>query len=132
MCRRLSPHQFSFQVDFHLLCGNGTMVFQPTEGNDFSVVGLSALTQAMVEERMVALVRKVYRKGTNPRLGILVPEDDASNRRVLVYIQTPYMDDLRHFQVRWDKSGRGPSTKDTLNPFTHIYLRLTEKVPWLG
>merc|ERR1719167_473278 len=50
------------KVDFHLLCGNGTMVFQPTEGNNFSIVGLSALTQAMVEERMVALVRKVYRK----------------------------------------------------------------------
>ena len=74
------------------------MVFQPTEGSDFSIVGLSALTQAMVEEGLVALVRKVYRKGTNPRLGILVPEDNNAGQRVLVYIQTPYMDDLRHFQ----------------------------------
>ena len=74
------------------------MVFQPTEGSDFSIVALSALTQAMVEEGTVALVRKVYRKGTNPRLGILVPEDNEAGQRVLVYIQTPYMDDLRHFQ----------------------------------
>ena len=58
------------------------MVFQPTEGIDFSIVGLSALTQAMVEEGLVALVRKVYRKGTNPRLGILVPEDNNAGQRV--------------------------------------------------
>ena len=35
----------------------------------------AALTRAMCESKFALVVRKVYRKGSTPRLGLLIPEE---------------------------------------------------------
>merc|ERR1719414_189247 len=67
-------------LDISQLTGNGTMIFQPTEGNDYSISAMSALVKAMLAEGVAAIVRKVYRKGLVPRLGVLIPEVDKQRQ----------------------------------------------------
>ena len=62
------------EIPLHLVVGDGCLVFQPVDGDEFSGKALSALYEALVEEKMAAVVRKVYRQGTAPRLGALIPE----------------------------------------------------------
>ena len=42
-----------------------------------SLSSLSALVNAMNEDNVVAVVRRVYRAGTAPKLGVLIPEEDV-------------------------------------------------------
>lgn len=62
------------EIQRHYLIGDGCMVFQPIEGDEHSATALSSVSYALHDLAMVAIVRKVYRNNTCPRLGILVPE----------------------------------------------------------
>ena len=44
-----------------------------------SLYAMSALFEAMKRQDVVALVRRVYRKGSAPKLGILIPEEKEDN-----------------------------------------------------
>ena len=66
-----------------------------------SLTQFSALTQAMIEDNIVMVVRKAYRAKVMPRLGVLIPEDrvceDEKVRTVLAYVELPFMEDIRSF-----------------------------------
>eukprot|EP00096_Caligus_rogercresseyi_P006682 TRINITY_DN2339_c0_g1_i3.p1 TRINITY_DN2339_c0_g1~~TRINITY_DN2339_c0_g1_i3.p1 ORF type:complete len:692 (+),score=194.79 TRINITY_DN2339_c0_g1_i3:80-2155(+) len=90
------------QIPHQYLLGNGNMVFLPTENDPHSSTALSAVIQAMIELGRAALVRKVYRAKTTPRLGILVPEtlkDEESEEESLrlIFIELPYAEDVRKY-----------------------------------
>lgn len=93
------------QIPFHLLLGDGSMIFLPTEGDSRSLLGLSAVLKAMAEDDMVAIVRRVYRAKTGPKLGLLLPDtrwvdvEDGEKEKasVMVYIELPFMEDIRTF-----------------------------------
>ena len=52
---------------------------------------------------MAAVVRRVYRNGSCPRLGVLVPEfspdeEEGVDHLSLVHVELPYMEDVREYQ----------------------------------
>ena len=52
---------------------------------------------------MAAVVRRVYRNGSCPRLGVLVPEfspdeEEGVDHLALVHVELPYMEDVREYQ----------------------------------
>jgi len=68
----------------------------------------------MHDMQRAAIVRRVYRAGSTPRLGALVPEyvtdeDDGNSNMTLVYIELPYMEDVRDFDF-------GPVYTDEVRP----------------
>ena len=117
----LSVIQFIDQDEIPLpyLTGQGTMLFQAAEGNDYSIRALSALVEAMTEEGLAAVVRKVYRKGTSARLGVLVPEDRAVDggpeQRVLVYLQLPFDNDVKKLKFASLTCDASPDQTDAMN-----------------
>ncbi len=62
------------EIHHHYLLGDGCMVFQPVEEDEHSTAALSAVSYALHDLDMVAVVRRVYRNNSCPRLGVLVPE----------------------------------------------------------
>ncbi len=65
-----------------LVLGDGCMTFQPVADDESSVMALSSLAYAMYESGQVALIRRVYRANSTPRMGALIPEfvtDDDGN-----------------------------------------------------
>lgn len=90
------------EIPIHLAIGDGSMVFQPIEGNQSSIVALSALVNAMHAEEMVALVRRVYNARSAPKLAALVPSlkrdpETQEETTILTYIEMPFMEDIRYF-----------------------------------
>lgn len=108
----------------------------------------------MNEDNVVAVVRRVYRAGTAPKLGALIPEEqkgeDGSQTTVLSYIELPFMEDIRSyfFAPLWNDKVRPSNeqlnavdelidammlkneddlpTSSTLNPYyQHLYQCLT-------
>lgn len=58
---------------------------------------MSAMLEAMKRQDMVALVRRVYRKGTAPKLGVLIPEekeDNGETKKVTFHITLPLFFDF--------------------------------------
>lgn len=95
---------------------------------------LSALVNSLHAQQMAALVRKVYRARTTPRLGVLVPslmrlpysEDEklilvsvqikivsnschSINGFSQVFVEMPYMEDIRSFHF-------APLSNDSVKP----------------
>ena len=73
------------EVPYEALLGDGCIVFQA--GSAASLSAFSALMKAMEEDNVVAKVRRVYRAGTAPRLGILSPDPEH------------HVSDSRFFQI---------------------------------
>jgi len=84
------------------LVGDGAMVFLPQDGDSNSEAAVAALARAMLELGVVAVVRKVYRKGTSARLGVLCPEqeegEEGEGGTVLSYIELPFAEEVRELQ----------------------------------
>ena len=63
--------------------GNGSMVFLPSEEDENSERALSVLTEAMLAEEVVAIVRQVYpgiyRNKTMANKLIYIPKDNTQN-----------------------------------------------------
>ena len=77
------------------LVGDGCMLFLPQENDPNSEAALAALSEAMLQLGVVAIVRKAYRKGTAARLGVLVPEPSDSGGISLSYIELPFAEEVR-------------------------------------
>ena len=69
---------------------------------------------------MAAVVRRVYRNGSCPRLGVLVPEytpdeDEGLDHLSLVYVELPYMEDVREYQFAPVHSDKVRPSEDQLS-----------------
>ena len=48
--------------------------------------------------KVVALARKVYNKNSAPRLGAMVPEYNEEGELMLVWVELPFAEDIRHLE----------------------------------
>ncbi|XP_069792197.1 X-ray repair cross-complementing protein 5 isoform X2 [Narcine bancroftii] len=76
----------------------GRQVLKVFAGNDdeYAAVALSALIHSLEELEMVAIVRYVYDRRSNPQIGVAFPLI-KDKYECLIYIQLPFMEDLRQF-----------------------------------
>ncbi|KAM4558391.1 X-ray repair cross-complementing protein 5-like [Odontesthes bonariensis] len=76
----------------------GTQVVKIFAGKDdeHAGVALSALIHALDELKMVAIVRYAYDRRSNPQVGAAFP-CIKRDYECLLYVQLPFMEDLRHF-----------------------------------
>ncbi|KAF7653430.1 hypothetical protein LDENG_00083020 [Lucifuga dentata] len=83
-------------VHRHHFMGNQVMkVFAPKD-DEHAGVALSALIHALHELKMVAIVRYAYDRRSNPQIGAAFP-CIKQHYECLMYIQLPFMEDLRQF-----------------------------------
>jgi len=136
------------------LVGDGCMVFLPQESDPNSEAALAALSEAMLQLGVVAIVRKAYRKGLAARLGVMVPEPTEDGGISLIFIDLPFAEEVRDLSfpslpqpsdaqlsamddlidVMMLTQGEGEErvevlkTEDTLNPSNqYLYQVLTER-----
>ena len=69
---------------------------------------------------MAAVVRRVYRNGSCPRLGVLVPEfspdeEEGVDHLSLVHVELPYMEDVREYQFAPVHSDKVRPSEDQLS-----------------
>ncbi|XP_039612266.1 X-ray repair cross-complementing protein 5 [Polypterus senegalus] len=84
------------QVLRHQFMGNQVIkVFAPKD-DEHAAVALSALIHSLNEMEMVAIVRYVYDRRCNPQVGAAFPFI-KDKYECLIYVQLPYMEDLRLF-----------------------------------
>ncbi|KAF2367593.1 Ku70/Ku80 N-terminal alpha/beta [Trinorchestia longiramus] len=74
--------------------GDQVLLVTAKEGDKEAAVALSAVIQALAELDMVAIVRRVYRRGSNPVMGALYP-DITQDYECLVWVALPYQEDVR-------------------------------------
>ncbi|XP_029789745.1 X-ray repair cross-complementing protein 5 isoform X1 [Suricata suricatta] len=86
----------SSQVHRRYFVGNQVLKVFAAEDDEAAAVALSSLIHALDELDMVAVVRYVYAKRTNPQVGMAFPYiKDAYE--CLMYVQLPFMEDLRQY-----------------------------------
>uniref|UniRef100_A0A4W3K317 X-ray repair cross-complementing protein 5 n=1 Tax=Callorhinchus milii TaxID=7868 RepID=A0A4W3K317_CALMI len=109
----------SSQVLRHYNIGRQTLKVLPPKDDEHAAVALSALIQALEEMDMVAIVRYVYDRRSNPQVGVAFPLI-KEEYQCLVYIQLPFMEDLRQFTFaslshkRWAASEEQLAAVDSL------------------
>ncbi|XP_072473708.1 X-ray repair cross-complementing protein 5 isoform X2 [Notamacropus eugenii] len=86
----------SSQVQRKFFMGNQVLKVFAAEDDEAAAVALSSLIHALDELDMVAIVRYAYDKRTNPQVGVAFPFIKQAYE-CLVYIQLPYMEDLRQY-----------------------------------
>ncbi|XP_018026731.1 X-ray repair cross-complementing protein 5 [Hyalella azteca] len=74
--------------------GDQVLLVTAKEGDEDAAVALSAVVQAMAELDVVAVVRRVYRRGCKPVLGALYPSI-TQDYECLVWVALPYREDVR-------------------------------------
>jgi len=90
----------------------GTDVFGPEPGDDRAGVAFASLVIALEELGQCAVVRYVYQKNRNPRLGVMIPHRKKhGGDPVLYYSHLPFFEDIREYE--FDKLGR--KAKDVPN-----------------
>ncbi len=87
--KRMSVLGFVSQESLPRQCvlGDGCMAFQPQPEDEAAAVALSSLAYAMYDMGQAAVVRRVYRLNSAPRMGVLVPEyqtDDDGNSEMVI------------------------------------------------
>jgi len=102
----------SGEISMSDLTGNGSMVFIPSEGDDNSLQALSALVQGMTELGVVGIVRRVYRKGSGPIMGVIAPEKDEEGNIYLAYSELPFSDERRLLQFPSLNNPKHPLTEE--------------------
>ncbi|NP_001081127.1 X-ray repair complementing defective repair in Chinese hamster cells 5 [Xenopus laevis] len=70
-------------------------MFAPSD-DEAASVALSALIHALDEMDMVAIVRYVYDRRSNPQVGVAFPHI-KDKYECLVYVQLPFMEDIRQY-----------------------------------
>ncbi|CAI9621120.1 unnamed protein product [Staurois parvus] len=86
----------SSQIDrTHFIGSQVLKIFAPRD-DDAAAVALSALIRALHDMEMVAIVRYAYDKRSNPQVGVAFPRI-KEKYECLVYVQLPYMEDLRQY-----------------------------------
>ncbi|XP_034549343.1 X-ray repair cross-complementing protein 5 [Notolabrus celidotus] len=83
-------------IQRHLFMGNQVIKMFSGKDDEHAAVALSALIRALDELEMVAIVRYAYNRISNPQVGVAFPciKQDSE---CLMYIQLPFMEDLRQF-----------------------------------
>uniref|UniRef100_A0AAA9TSV5 X-ray repair cross-complementing protein 5 n=1 Tax=Bos taurus TaxID=9913 RepID=A0AAA9TSV5_BOVIN len=95
----------SSQVHMKYFMGNQVLKVFAAKDDEAAAVALSSLIHALDELDMVAVVRYVYNEKTNPQVGVAFPLiKDAYE--CLVYIQLPFMEDLRQYMFPSLKNNR--------------------------
>uniref|UniRef100_A0A667YQG4 X-ray repair cross-complementing protein 5 n=1 Tax=Myripristis murdjan TaxID=586833 RepID=A0A667YQG4_9TELE len=80
----------------HLFMGSQTIKMFAPKDDEHAGVALSALIQALDKLNMVAIVRYAYDRRCNPQVGAAFP-CIKQTYECLVYVQLPFMEDLRQF-----------------------------------
>ncbi|XP_068184537.1 X-ray repair cross-complementing protein 5 [Antennarius striatus] len=83
-------------VHRHHFMGNQVIKIFAPRGDEHAGVALSAVIRALDKLQMVAIVRYAYDRRCNPQVGAAFP-CIKENYECLMYIQLPFMEDLRHF-----------------------------------
>ncbi|NWU97737.1 XRCC5 protein, partial [Upupa epops] len=86
----------SSQIQRHYYMGNQVLKVFAAKDDENAAVAFSALVHALDELNVVAIVRYAYDRRCNPQVGVAFPYiKDAYE--CLVYVQLPYMEDLRQY-----------------------------------
>ncbi|KAM6955522.1 X-ray repair cross-complementing protein 5-like [Lycodopsis pacificus] len=80
----------------HQFMGTQAIKVFPAKDDEHAGVALSALIRALDELNMVAIVRYAYDRRSNPQVGAAFP-CIKRNYECLIYVQLPFMEDLRQF-----------------------------------
>ncbi|TNN84455.1 X-ray repair cross-complementing protein 5 [Liparis tanakae] len=80
----------------HQFMGTQVIKVFPAKDDEHAGVALSALIRALDELNMVAIVRYAYDRRCNPQVGAAFP-CIKKDHECLIYVQLPFMEDLRHF-----------------------------------
>ncbi|XP_076026230.1 X-ray repair cross-complementing protein 5-like isoform X2 [Genypterus blacodes] len=80
----------------HQFMGNQVIKMFAAKDDEHAVVALSALIRALSELNMAAIVRYAYDRRSNPQVGAAFP-CIKEHCECLMYVQLPFMEDLRHF-----------------------------------
>ncbi|TKS67313.1 X-ray repair cross-complementing protein 5 [Collichthys lucidus] len=83
-------------VQRNLFMGNQVVKIFAAKDDEHAGVALSALIRALDELQMVAIVRYAYDRRSNPQVGAAFPSI-KKDYECLLYIQLPFMEDLRSF-----------------------------------
>ncbi|XP_023235684.1 X-ray repair cross-complementing protein 5-like [Centruroides sculpturatus] len=83
-------------IKYHHYIGDKVIYIVGQKTNESVEKALSAFIQALYETSMVAVVRYVYSANSPPKLGFLSPRI-KKEYECLVFIQLPFMEDLRHY-----------------------------------
>uniref|UniRef100_A0A3Q3W893 X-ray repair cross-complementing protein 5 n=1 Tax=Mola mola TaxID=94237 RepID=A0A3Q3W893_MOLML len=83
-------------VPCHLFMGNQVIKLFAPKDDEHAGVALSAFIRALDELEMVAIVRYAYDRRSNPQVGAAFP-CIKPHYECLMYIQLPFMEDLRQF-----------------------------------
>ncbi|XP_007462915.1 PREDICTED: X-ray repair cross-complementing protein 5 [Lipotes vexillifer] len=95
----------SSQVHMKYFMGNQVLKVFATKDDEAAAVALSSLIHALDELDMVAVVRYAYDRRANPQVGVAFPYiRDAYE--CLVYVQLPFMEDLRQYMFSSLKNNR--------------------------
>uniref|UniRef100_A0A8D0AF71 X-ray repair cross-complementing protein 5 n=1 Tax=Sander lucioperca TaxID=283035 RepID=A0A8D0AF71_SANLU len=88
--------QISDEVQRHQFMGTQVIKIFSAKDDEHAGVALSALIRALDELNMVAIVRYAYDRRSNPQVGAAFP-CIKQDYECLMYVQLPFMEDLRQF-----------------------------------
>ncbi|XP_043851626.1 X-ray repair cross-complementing protein 5 [Dromiciops gliroides] len=86
----------SSQVHRRFFMGNQVLKVFAAKDDEAAAVALSSLIHALDELDMVAIIRYAYDRRSNPQIGVAFPFIKQAYE-CLVYVQLPYMEDLRQY-----------------------------------
>ncbi|XP_043550467.1 X-ray repair cross-complementing protein 5 [Chiloscyllium plagiosum] len=105
----------SAQVLQHYYVGRQVLQVFAAKDDEHAAVALSALIHALQELDMMAIVRYIYDRRSNPQVGVAFPMI-KDKYECLVYIQLPFMEDLRQFTfISLKNSKRGTASEEQLS-----------------
>ncbi|XP_058388942.1 X-ray repair cross-complementing protein 5 [Diceros bicornis minor] len=95
----------SSQVHWKYFMGNQVLKVFAARDDKAAAVALSSLIHALDELDMVAIVRYAYDRRANPQVGVAFPYIKEAYE-CLVYVQLPFMEDLRQYMFSSLKSNK--------------------------
>ncbi|XP_053554079.1 X-ray repair cross-complementing protein 5 [Bombina bombina] len=102
----------SSQIQRTQYLGNQVLKIFAPKDDEAAAVALSALIHALDEMDMVAIVRYVYDRRSNPQVGVAFPFI-KEKYECLVYVQLPYMEDLRQYMFASLKNNKKIAPTET-------------------
>ncbi|KAM9346851.1 X-ray repair cross-complementing protein 5-like [Symphorus nematophorus] len=99
-------------VNRHQFMGNQVVKLFSGKDDEHAAVALSALIRALDELQMVAIVRYAYDRRSNPQVGAAFP-CIKQDYECLIYVQLPFMEDLRQFTFPSLENNKKVTPSDT-------------------
>nr|XP_045003948.1 X-ray repair cross-complementing protein 5-like [Jaculus jaculus] len=104
----------SSQVHRRFFMGNQVLKVFAAKDDEAAAVALSSLIHALEELDMVAIVRYAYDRRSNPQVGVAFPLI-KDTYECLVYVQLPFMEDLRQYTFSSLKNKNCAPTEEQLS-----------------